>query len=175
MGEYLPAVRLICLAAFLTNKPKAAALNRAGRKDGYMNYFWPILVVIGANTLYNICAKFTPGNVNPFASLFVTYCVSAITVLILFFVTSPQKNLVVALSNANWTAIAFGLTLVGLEFGYIFIYRVGWDVSIGSLVANIGLACILLIIGILFFKETVSYTKIIGILTCVIGLILINK
>jgi len=140
-----------------------------------MSYFWPILVVVGANTLYNICAKFTPGDVNPFASLFITYSVSAITVLTLFFLTSPQKDLVLALSKANWTAVIFGLSLVGLEFGYIFIYRVGWDVSVGSLVANIGLACILLIIGIVFFKETLSFTKAIGMATCVIGLILINK
>jgi len=140
-----------------------------------MSYFWPILVVIGANTVYNICAKFTPNGVNAFASLFITYIVAAATVLALFFITSPQKNLITALSQANWTAVVFGFSLVALEFGYIFIYRVGWNVSIGSLVANIGLACILLVIGIVIFKESINTTKVIGMLTCIIGLILINK
>ena len=41
------------------------------------NYIWPILLVIGSNTVYNICAKSTPAEANSFVSLSITYLVGA--------------------------------------------------------------------------------------------------
>ena len=114
------------------------------------NYIWPVLLVVGANTFYHICSKSTPDNVQPFATLVVTYLV-------------------------NWTAFAFGLCLVGLEFGYIQLYRAGWSVSVGPLVCNIALACVLLVIGVLLYKETLHLTQVLGMLLCVAGLILVNR
>ena len=140
-----------------------------------LHYLWPILVVIGANTLYNISAKSTPGNVNPFASLLITYLVSAVFALIMLFATSHTKNIVSELSKANWTSVALGFAIVALEVGYIYIYRVGWKVSVGSLVANIGLACVLLLAGIIFYKEAVSFRQIVGMAVCAVGLVLISK
>ena len=125
------------------------------------NYLWPILVVIGANTLYNISAKSTPGNVNLFASLTITYLVAAALSMAGFFTTAQSKNIFVEWGNANWTAIVFGFSILGLEFGYINVYRVGWKLSTGSVVANIGLACVLLLVGILFYKEAISVRQIV--------------
>lgn len=87
------------------------------------NYLWPVLVVIGANTFYNIAAKSTPQNVNSFASLVVTYLVAAFLAMVLFFITSPNKNLMSEFSKINWTSIVFGIAIVALEFGYINLYR----------------------------------------------------
>lgn len=140
-----------------------------------MNYYWPIIMIVGSNCVYQMTAKFTPGAVNAFASLIITYAIAAVATTVMFFATSPEKNLLVAFSNANWTAVVFGLAIVGLEFGYLNLYRVGWNISVGSLVANICLACILLIIGMLLFKENVSHMQMVGIAACIAGLILINK
>ncbi|MDD4796897.1 MAG: hypothetical protein PHO66_03925 [Eubacteriales bacterium] len=140
-----------------------------------LRYLWPIALVVAANTLYNIAAKSTPQNVDAFASLFVTYLVAAASSLILFFAMSPSKNLVAALGKVNWTAAALGVAVVALEFGYIQIYRAGWKVSVGSLVANIALACILLLVGVLVYKEAVSPRQLIGMLVCGAGLFLISQ
>mgnify|MGYP006910863416 FL=1 len=105
----------------------------------------------------------------------VTYLVSAALCLVLFFVTSPDKNLFAAWKQVNWTAFAFGLALVGLEFGFIQLYRAGWSVSIGPLVCNIALCCVLLVIGVLLYKETLHLTQVLGMLLCVAGLILVNR
>lgn len=140
-----------------------------------MNYLWPILIVVGANTLYNIVAKSTPANVDTFASLVITYTVAAVLSLILFFTTSQTKNFAEEFSKINWTAIAFGFSILALEFGYINVYRAGWKVSTGSLVANITLACVLLLVGLLLYKETVSLRQIIGMILCAGGLFLISK
>ena len=41
-----------------------------------LSYIWPIALVVFSNVLYQICAKSVPQNLNPFASLTVTYAVA---------------------------------------------------------------------------------------------------
>lgn len=139
------------------------------------NYIWPLLVVVGANTVYNISAKSTPADVNSFASLALSYAVGMVLSVVMFFVTSDNKNLVAELSKTNWTALALGVAIVGLEFGYVCLYRAGWKISVGTLVANISLACVLLVVGILLYKESVTPRQLIGILFSGIGLVLVAK
>ncbi|MEA4972433.1 MAG: EamA family transporter [Candidatus Metalachnospira sp.] len=140
-----------------------------------LQMYWPILVVVAANTVYNICAKSTPEAVQPFASLTVTYLVAAILSAIMFFITSKNKNLVAEFSSLNWTSFVFGCAIVALEFGYIYIYRVGWKMGIGSLVANVALACVLLIVGMLLYKQHISIKQIAGFMLCLGGIVLISK
>ena len=139
------------------------------------NYIWPLLLVVGANTFYHICSKGTPDNVQPFAALTVTYLTSAVLSLLLFFVTSESKQLFTEVRNINWTTFAFGVSRVGLEFGFIQLYRAGWNVSVGPMVANTVLACVLLVVGVLLYKEVLHLNQIIGILLCIAGLVLINR
>ncbi|HIZ77340.1 MAG TPA: EamA family transporter [Firmicutes bacterium] len=139
------------------------------------NYLWPILIVVGANTFYNISTKSTPQGIDPFASLTITYLVAAALSLLMFFVTGEQKNLLTEFSKANWTSFLLGISVVALEFGYISIYRAGWKVSTASLVANISLACVLLFVGILLYKEALSFKQLAGMAICVFGLILMSR
>ena len=134
-----------------------------------------MLIVICANTIYNITTKSTPADISPFASLTVTYTVAAVSSLLLFFITAENRDLAAELTKTNWTAFALGIAIVALEFGFICIYRAGWKISIASLVANISLACILLLIGILIYRETISVRQIIGMFLSAVGLILIAK
>lgn len=46
------------------------------------SYIWPIALVVASNTLYQICAKSVPEDMNPFASIIVTYLVAAAICLI---------------------------------------------------------------------------------------------
>lgn len=136
---------------------------------------WPILVVVGANTLYNICAKSTPSGINAFASLSVAYFVAMLCSLGLYFATGAQKSLVQELSKVNWASLAMGVAIVGLEFGFINVYRAGWKLSVANLVASIALACVLLAVGLLWYRETLSLRRALGMGVCAIGLILIAK
>lgn len=139
------------------------------------NMIWPLLIVVGANTVYNISAKSTPENVNSFASLALSYAAGMALSVVMFFITSDNKNLIAELTKTNWTALALGVAIVALEFGYVCLYRSGWKISVGTLVANISLACVLLVVGILLYKESVSPRQIIGILFSGVGLVLIAK
>ena len=138
------------------------------------NLVWPILMVILANTYYNICMKSMPADVNPFGALMVTYLVAAIISGLIFIFMVGPGNVGVEITKLNWTSIILALAIVGLEVGYVFVYRAGWTVSTASVVANIGLACVLLFVGYFLYRENVSLQQILGIIVCMVGLILIN-
>ena len=139
------------------------------------NMLWPILIVVAANTIYNISAKSTPTNINLFASLSVTYLIAMICSVIMYLVTSENKNLLQELSKANWTTYTLGVAIVSLEFGFLCVYRAGWKISIANLFASITLTCVLLIVGFLLYKEVLSVRQILGMGVCAVGLILIVK
>ncbi|MGI6174776.1 MAG: EamA family transporter [Christensenellales bacterium] len=139
------------------------------------NMLWPILAVVAANTIYNISAKSTPANINPFASLSVTYLIAMVCSMVMYFVTSERKNLFLELTKANWATYALGVAIVGLEFGFLCIYRAGWKMSTANLFASITLACVLLIVGFFLYKEALSLRQILGMIVCAVGLILIAK
>ncbi|MGI6307829.1 MAG: EamA family transporter [Dethiobacteria bacterium] len=138
-------------------------------------YVFSIILIVASNVIYNICQKSTPENANPFSALFITYLIATLLTVIMFLFNKTDKNLFQSFKDLNWTSITLGISIVGLEFGYLMAYRAGWKISLGSLVANIALALMLIPIGILFYKEGFDVNKIIGAIFCVIGLILINK
>ena len=139
------------------------------------NMIWPLLIVVGANTIYNISTKSTPSDVNAFASLATSYFIAMLGSVVMFFITSDSKNLLVEISKTNWSALALGVAIVGLEFGYICIYRAGWKIGVASLVANISLACVLLLVGLFVYKEIITLKQLFGMGICAIGLMLIVK
>ena len=118
--------------------------------------------------------KSMPSDVNPFGALMVTYIAAAVISAIIFMFMVGPSNMVLELSKVNWTSIILAIAIVGLEVGYVFVYRAGWAVSTASVVANIGLACVLLVVGYLLYKENVSPRQIMGIMLCMFGLVLIN-
>lgn len=137
------------------------------------NYIWPVLLILGSNIAYNLMTKSTPAQVNPFASLTVTYLVAAVFSFILLLFSSTGHPLA-DFREVNWTGIVLGMAIVGLELGYICLYRAGWNISVGSLVANVLLAACLLVIGLVVFKEAVGAKQVLGIAVCLCGLVLIN-
>lgn len=135
---------------------------------------WPVLIVVLSNTVYNIATKSTPSNVNAFGTLMITYLVAAILTGVIFVFLVKPENVVFELSKINWTSIVLALAIVGLELGYIFMYRSGWKVSSGALVANICLAIALIVVGAILYGENITVKQVLGIFVCIIGLFLIN-
>ena len=136
---------------------------------------WPIALVVASNTIYNICTKSTPSDVDSFASLSITYTVAAAFSVLMFFLTSDQKNLVAEFGKTNWTAWALGLSIVFLEFGFVCLYRSGWKISVGNLIASSTLACVLLLVGLVLYKEVLTAKQIAGIFVILFGLVLVAK
>lgn len=135
---------------------------------------YPIIIIVAANTVYNICAKSAPRGMNSFAVLTITYTIAAAVSFILFFATSENKNFFTALSKTNWAPFMLGVVIVGLELGYILAYRNGWKMNTVSLTANIALAVILLLVAFVLYGERVTIRQMAGVLLCAGGLVLIS-
>ena len=138
-------------------------------------YVFSIVLIVASNILYNISQKLTPQKANPFSALFVTYVTAAILTAVIYQFYRTDGGFIASVKELNWASIALGISIVGLEFGYLMAYRAGWKISMGSLVANIALAVVLIPVGILFFKEGFGFNKYLGAAFCIVGLILINK
>lgn len=138
-------------------------------------YIFSIFLIVASNVMYNISQKSTPEKANPFVTLLVTYTTAIIITAGVLVFNRPEKGLIGSIRELNWTSILLGIAIIGLEFGYLMAYRAGWNISVGSLVANIILALMLIPIGIIFYKERFELTKILGSVFCIVGLILINK
>ena len=138
-------------------------------------YVFSIVMIVVSNILYNICQKSTPDSVNPFSSLLVTYLTASIITVITFLTCYTDKSFAQSLKELNWTSVALGVAIVGLEFGYLMAYRSGWNISVGSLVANILLAIMLIPVGMIIYQEGFALNKTLGVVFCMIGLLLLNK
>ena len=94
------------------------------------SYIWPIALVVLSNVVYQICAKSTPRDIDPLASLTVTYAVGAIASAILYYATNKGGHLLREYSHLNWSPFVLGIVIVGLEVGFIYAYKAGWQVSV---------------------------------------------
>ncbi|WP_352398950.1 EamA family transporter [[Clostridium] aminophilum] len=137
-------------------------------------YVWPISLVILSNVVYQICAKSVPKELNPFAALTVTYLIGAMVSAVLFFAVGKNGSLIREYGKQNWAPFVQGLIIVGLETGWIYAYKVGWQVSTGFIVQSAFLAVALLAVGYFLFHEAITWNKIAGIVICLIGLGFIN-
>ncbi len=135
---------------------------------------YPIMIIVFSNILYNICTKSTPGEVNAFATLSITYLIAAAVSFATFFITSKGKNILTEFGKTNWTTFVLGVVIVGLELGYILAYRNGWAMNTASVTANITLAVALIFVAMIFYKEKITAKQIAGIILCGGGLVLIN-
>jgi len=138
------------------------------------NMIIPMLIIVASNSIYNICTKSTPSGVNTFASLAVTYFVAMVSAIVMYRVTSSGGTFVTELSKLNWTSYVLGISIVGLESGFLYAYRAGWQINSTQLVASIAVTCVLIIVGFLFYRETLTARQIVGMIVCVAGLILVS-
>lgn len=120
--------------------------------------------------LHQICTKGVPENMNPFASLIITYLVGAAVAFIMFLILGDSRDILTELKKANWTSFV----LVGLEIGFIYAYKAGWKVSAAQIVTSSILGVILIIVGYVGYKEAITWNKIVGVIVCLAGLGLIN-
>ena len=137
------------------------------------SYIWPIALVVMSNVMYQICAKSVPGEINPMASLTITYLVSAAASGVLYFALGGS-HLIREYSKLNWAPFVLGIVIIGLEAGWIYAYKAGWQVSVGFIVQSAFLAVALVFVGHLVYHEALTWNKLVGVVICLLGLFFIN-
>ena len=139
-----------------------------------LSYIWPIALVVVSNTLYQVCAKSVPEGMNPLASLTVTYLIAAAVSCALYYLLNRNADLFRELRMTNWAPVVLGLVIVGLEVGFIYAFRAGWQIGVTQIITSAMVAVILIFVGFLIYHEAITWNKIAGIAVCVAGLVLIN-
>lgn len=138
------------------------------------SYIWPIALVVASNIVYHICAKSVPEDVNPFASLTVTYLIGALCAAAAYLFTSKEINPLKELGKMNFAPYLLGVVILGLEAGFIYAYKAGWQVSTASIVQSSFLSIALLFVGLALYHEPLTANKIVGMIICLAGLVVIN-
>ena len=140
-----------------------------------MSMVWPIALIVFANVLYQICAKDVPKEMDAMASMTITYLVGTICSAIMFFGMNRNGNLLHEYAKTNWAPIFLGISVVGLEVGFIYAYKNGWQVSTASIVQSAFLSIALLFVGALLYHESISIHKVVGVVFCLVGLLFLNR
>jgi uncharacterized membrane protein len=139
-----------------------------------MLFYWPIILTVVSNVCYHVFLKLTPENANPLLSLSATYATAMAATLAIYPFYASGNGLRQDLGELNWTSLALGIAIVGLEVGFLLAYRLGWQISLAGMISNSAVALLLIPIGLLFFQDSLSPMNILGIVFCFIGLLLVN-
>jgi drug/metabolite transporter (DMT)-like permease len=110
---------------------------------------------------------------NAYAGTTIIYSILAVFYFLIFVIFTPDASISVEFSKVNWAVVTFALGSIGLESGYIFLYRAGWNISLGGMVCNILLAMCMLGVGLLLFNEKITLMQWCGVLFCLAGLIVV--
>lgn len=138
------------------------------------SYYYPVLIIVSSNVLYDISAKAFPKEINAQAGLTAYYVIAAVVSLALFYLTSEVKNFPAELKKVTWATFTLALGCTGIDLGYVLLFRAGWNISFGSLICNITIAISLILVGKIFFHEYINKYHLIGISMCLAGFALIN-
>lgn len=137
--------------------------------------WWPIGLLVLSNVFYHICSKQIPAGFHPLAATSLTYLVGAVFAFLVYLLINPKGSFFGEFKQINWTPFVLGLAIVGLEAGAMYMYRAGWNVSVGQLVMSAILSIVLIFVGMIAFHEQITASKLIGIAFCLIGLFFINR
>lgn len=140
-----------------------------------MSLYWPILLSVFSGVIYQFTSKSSPKAMDPLASLTVTYLVAAILAAGLYCVLHRKGNLLREYANLNWTSYVLGLAVIGIDLGNRYMYRAGWSLSSGYIVNSVLLSVVLLAVGYIAFKESVSWRQVLGVVFCLTGVGLITR
>ncbi|HQV95289.1 MAG TPA: hypothetical protein PLA27_02310 [Anaerolineales bacterium] len=137
-------------------------------------FYFSITLAICSSALYHFVAKSTPSNVNFTVSLLVTYAVAFVVTLFGFLFFPATEGIAVELKKLNWASIGLAVAVVGIEFGFLLVYRSGWNLGIAAVVTNVVASLLLIPVAIFLFKDKISLVNIAGILVCLAGLVMLN-
>jgi uncharacterized membrane protein len=139
-----------------------------------MPLFW-LSIAILCTVGYHLVLKVTPAGVNPLLSLMLTYALVTLVFGVILLVAPGGFEWRQELRHLNWTALALAVVIVGLDLGFLFLYRSGFAVSLGALVTQSAAALLLLAIGVVAFREHLSVANAVGLVLCLVGLWLVNQ
>lgn len=139
-------------------------------------YVSSMILVIASSVFYHVFQHAIPKDLNPLLSMAITYAVAlAVTLALLFAFPSEKNGSWFQLTSIPWPTCLLGVSIVGLELGFLLAYRAGWNISVAALLATATVTLILVPAGIYIYKESFDVVKAIGVALSMLGIFLINR
>ncbi len=136
--------------------------------------YFSMLLTIGSSALYHFSQKWIPAGVHPIVSVIVTYTVSLTICLVLLLFMQPKEGFWQAVRQLNWASYVLALSLIGLEIGFLLVYRAGWNIGLAAVLVNVVASLILIPLALWVFHQKLSWVNVAGVLVCLVGLVMLN-
>lgn len=138
-------------------------------------FYFPFALTVAGMVLYHLSQKSVPPGVNPFLVVVLAYIVGIALCLVCAVAYPGKKTLIESLKLSNWAVFTLGAAAALIELGFLLAYRAGWKISMAAVATNAAAAIALIPIGILVFKDQLSWRNILGLVFCICGLALVMR
>lgn len=134
-----------------------------------------ILLPIISTLAYHLLMKSTiNSNISPLLMFLLIYIISILITLSALLISEDFDVKELLNIKDKWKYLLIGVSIFGVELGYILSYRLGWNINITAIFTNTSVAILMIPLGYIIFKESLSTIQIIGIILSISGLILIG-
>lgn len=134
----------------------------------FIYYASAFLATLGG-ILYHTFAKRIPATIDPMVSIVGAYLIIlAMGVAIIPF-TIERGSLLSHIRQIGWVQVGIAISVMMIEVGFVMMYRSGWDLSIANVLTGVIINVVLLGIGVLFLRESLSLVNMGGIALSIIG------
>lgn len=121
---------------------------------------------------YHLAMKLVPAHVNPFLPLAAAYLLAFACCVAGVFLWPTGTR---ALSALHPGVLVLGLTVVGIEVGFLLAYRSGISAGYGALLVNVSATLVLLPVAWIFFRDQLTPSKFAGVALSLAGLALLLR
>jgi uncharacterized membrane protein len=134
---------------------------------------WPFVLMVSTYTAYQLVLKLTRPDVNVLGLLTLAYFVACASAAALW-VRNPELGANRLEGRDVLIAVLLGVSIVGLEYGFVSAFRFGWPINSTGAIVNVGTALLLVPLGFVLFGEQMSSTNLIGLVLCCVGLVMLT-
>lgn len=127
-------------------------------------------IAIAGQVLYHVTQKSISANAHPVISLLTFYLVAAVLTLPLLLFFPVNDSMIVEVQKLNWAVYGVAASIVLIEIGFLLAYRAGAELSSAAVLTASVVAVSTLVIGAVFFRESLSVVKVAGIALCLAGI-----
>ena len=138
-------------------------------------FYFPFALTVAGMLLYHLSQKSVPAGMNPFLVIVLAYVVGIALCAVCAVAYPGKKSLIESLKISNWAVFCLGAAAALIELGFLLAYRAGWKISMAAVATNAAAAIVLIPIGILVFKDQLSWRNLIGLVFCIFGLAMIMR
>jgi drug/metabolite transporter (DMT)-like permease len=132
------------------------------------------IIAITGQVLYHVTQKSVAADAHPVVSLLMFYAAAAVLSLPLFWFFPLNDSFTAEVQKLNWAVYGVAASIVLIEIGFLLAYRAGAQLSSAFTFTSSIVAISTLLIGVVFFRESLSLAKVAGVLLCLAGIALLT-